>query len=125
MGTYWNQESDGHRPYFMYWQPWKGRHAITPQMDFGRQEDPDLFPEIACGQIDPGAAFYRPMPHNEWVEFDFRQRCWFKHPPHANIKYTPLAQHEVPGLDGPVGYAPKPGYVAPPTPRGVPAAATP
>merc|ERR1711937_555447 len=94
--TYWNQEAPPGRPMFMYWQFDKGRHAITPQVDPLRSDLPlgDLFPQVRGGIEEPGIAFYRPVPHNEWYEFDMREQRWFDHPQERNIQYAQLTRDQ-------------------------------
>jgi len=105
----------------MYWQEGKARHAITPRFDRERS-DPDLFPAVAGGLEEPGLAFYRPV-QNEWFEYDLDARCWFTHPSHQNIQYTPLY-----GRSAQFMHTTTPTTMvnsSPQTPRGVPAASTP
>lgn len=125
--TYWNQESRHDKPFFMYWQEAKARHAITPRFDPSRNDlyFNDLFGAVAKGSEEPGLAFYRPS-HNEWLEYDLGLQQWFAHPQDRNISYVPrtrefcFAHHSTNSLA-----ASAEGVPTPSTPRCVPAASTP
>eukprot|EP00928_Gymnodinium_smaydae_P081194 TRINITY_DN64754_c0_g1_i1.p1 TRINITY_DN64754_c0_g1~~TRINITY_DN64754_c0_g1_i1.p1 ORF type:complete len:350 (+),score=20.34 TRINITY_DN64754_c0_g1_i1:99-1148(+) len=94
--TYWNSESSHERPFFMYWQENKGRHAITPRFDRSRRDLPsnDLFVAVADGHEQPGLAFYRPC-QNEWYEYDLTAQQWIPHPQNQNILYVPHTRESV------------------------------
>eukprot|EP00931_Biecheleriopsis_adriatica_P062253 TRINITY_DN37498_c0_g2_i2.p1 TRINITY_DN37498_c0_g2~~TRINITY_DN37498_c0_g2_i2.p1 ORF type:complete len:395 (+),score=83.11 TRINITY_DN37498_c0_g2_i2:24-1187(+) len=127
--TYWKIESE--RPYFMYWQENKGRHAITPQFDNARADllHGNLFPQVQNGVEEPGLAFYRPMPNNEWLEYDFDSRRWVSHPQERNIYYAPLTwlqlQQRLRQLQAASFQPAVASSYNPSSPVGVPAACTP
>lgn len=91
----------------------------------------DLFPLVAQGLCEYGTAFYRPMPHNEWMEYDLVLQRWFVHPKYRNIEYIPLTEDQVRlsnsifGSPGSAAQALADALSLPGTPRGVPAACTP